>query len=807
MADERSTILIDVEVNTEDTAQKLGEVVKEISELRTEQKNLTKELQESDEVDAEKARRLAEVQNELKRLKNEQKEYTSILQNESSVANSYGDSLDEQRRKLSDMQKAYDSLSASWRDSSAGQAFKKQLDDQYNSVLELEQATGRHQRNVGNYPNVVADAVPALGQLDGALNKMGTSVDELALGGGKAFTSIKANAIALGKAFLTPPIAIIVAVLSAIMLASQKVSEAFKKNDTASTNLDRAFSKLQPISTAISKAFNFIAESIGEVVLGFANLIGKAGEWLEAVGLLPKGFSEASKSAEELVIATDNLEQAERDYAVNSAKRQRDIAELRAKATEADKYSAKERQKMLEDAIALEQQNLDEEYKIAEERVRILKETAKQNVDTSDETANEIAKAEADLYKAQETYYSGTRRLQAQLVATRKEIASEQIKINEAEKAEQERISAEEAKRAEEELRALEERENKKNEILRIAKQTAINLIENESERARVLELDRYEQEIEEMQQRYAELGVLTEEEELAKYEHFENLKREHLARMAEIEDEAKLIAEEKKAEEEEKAYEEALERAATEEEKLAIELEREQAHHDELVRMTQEEIALKFASQEEYERAVLESEGKITNIQDQQYKARLQKAQNTMNSINSIIGSMSSIMNAFDNESKESAIAQKALALGEIAVNTGVAIAQGISSAMSVPFPANLAAIATTIATIVANIATAVSTVKSAKFATGGIVGGSNYSGDNVPIQVNSGEMVLNRNQQKNLFEIANTGQVTSGFDYDLLALKMTDAIKQLPAPILDYAEFTAFQERVISLDEQIKL
>lgn len=50
----------------------------------------------------------------------------------------------------------------------------------------------------------------------------------------------------------------------------------------------------------------------------------------------------------------------------------------------------------------------------------------------------------------------------------------------------------------------------------------------------------------------------------------------------------------------------------------------------------------------------------------------------------------------------------QKALALAEIGINTAKAIAAGIASASSVPFPGNIAAIAATIATVVANMASA---------------------------------------------------------------------------------------------------
>lgn len=795
MAEERNTILIDVEVNTEDTAQKLGEVVKEISELRTEQKNLTKELQESDEVDAEKAKRLAEVQSELRRLKNEQKEYTSILQNESAIANNYGDSLDEQRRKLSDMQKAYDSLSASWRNSSAGEAFKKQLDEQYDSVIELEKATGRHQRNVGNYPEVMGGAVKGFGNLDGAIAQVSDAFNGLSANGIKGLGGLAGAIGNVGKIMLTSPI---LALVGAIVVAFQKLSDAFKKNDEAGTNLDRAFSKLKPITQALGEYFDRLAVTVSNLVLKFSEGVVAVGKFLNKIGLLKGNFEEAAKGAEDLVIAEDNLDQAERDYAVNSAKRQRDIAELRAMAVDSEKYSAEERIKLYEEAIELEQANLDEELKIAQERVRILKETAKQNVDTSDETANEIAKAEASLYKAEETYYTGTRRLQAQLVKAKKEIASEEVAIAKERKKQAEKDQKEADERAKKEAEELAKKEKIKEEIMRTAKETAIALIEDESERARVIELDRFEQEKEDLLKKYEELGILTEEQELAKNELLENLKREHLARMEEIEDEAKLIALEKKAEEDEKKLEEELNKATSEEEKRMLELEQAQAHHDELVRMTQEEIDAKFTSQEEYEKAVKKSENNITDIQKKNALARTLQAKSTLEDIGQAVNAIGGLIDELDLKEEESAKAQKALALAQVAIQSGIAVATAVAECQKLGFPAAIPAVIVAVATIAANIASAVSTINGAKFADGGIVGGSSYAGDNVPIQVNSGEMVLNRNQQKNLFEIANTGQVSTGIDYDLLAMKIGQAIQQMPAPVLVYEEFTNFQENV---------
>lgn len=59
--------------------------------------------------------------------------------------------------------------------------------------------------------------------------------------------------------------------------------------------------------------------------------------------------------------------------------------------------------------------------------------------------------------------------------------------------------------------------------------------------------------------------------------------------------------------------------------------------------------------------------------------------------------------------------------------------------------------------------VAAALSAAKSQKYATGGIVGGTSYTGDRVSASVNSGEMILNKEQQARLFRIAN-GSGTSG-------------------------------------------
>ena len=61
-------------------------------------------------------------------------------------------------------------------------------------------------------------------------------------------------------------------------------------------------------------------------------------------------------------------------------------------------------------------------------------------------------------------------------------------------------------------------------------------------------------------------------------------------------------------------------------------------------------------------------------------------------------------------------------------------------------------------VAALGATVATALAAAKKGgKFANGGIVGGSSFTGDRVTAQVNSGEMILNKAQQARLFKLAN--------------------------------------------------
>ena len=90
-------------------------------------------------------------------------------------------------------------------------------------------------------------------------------------------------------------------------------------------------------------------------------------------------------------------------------------------------------------------------------------------------------------------------------------------------------------------------------------------------------------------------------------------------------------------------------------------------------------------------------------------------------------------------------------------AVEAGVA-ATGKAVSTSKHWIEAIAAVAS-LGAVVATAISAASKPNLQKFAEGGIVSGSSFTGDRVPAMVNSGEMILNKTQQARLFKIANGG------------------------------------------------
>ena len=239
----------------------------------------------------------------------------------------------------------------------------------------------------------------------------------------------------------------------------------------------------------------------------------------------------------------------------------------------------------------------------------------------------------------------------------------------------------------------------------------------------------------------------------------------------------------------------------------------------DEINRIASEKEAQRLAK--EYEDAQKATEAKLKMEKEAEEEAQRiaeqehERAVALREATASMFTSISELIAATSEDEEEATRRGKVLALAEIAFKTGVAIAEGVSSAMAVPFPANLAAIVTTISTVVSNMASAISTVKSAKFAEGGLVTGEGTgTSDSIPAMLSNGESVMTARTTAMFAPVLSAfnqmgGGVPISLAYggtsmgeEMLARAFARGASSLPNPVVDVQEISRVSNRVHILE-----
>lgn len=810
-------IILDIQLDKGSVNADLRATLESLKQLKNEQKELTKAIKEGNDVDGEMSARLLDLKSQIKYTEAQAKGLAATQRVLTADGKKYEDTLNGQRQKLADMQSAYDAMDKEMRDSEGGKAFLAQIKEQHDAVLGLEGATGRMQRNVGNYGDSIKGVIPSVDKFDAALNKMGTSMNDLQQGVGTASKSIVSHFATIGKALITPPLGIIVAILTGIMLIFGKLASAIKKNDDAMTNLQVAFSAFKPIATAIGKIFEGIGVALSKVAVGIANVVTKISS-----ALIP-GFEEASKKVTEYILAVDALEETQRQYTVQNAKDAQEIAKYRAIAAEST--DLEERKKALQSAITLEEEIARRNVEIATKMLELRKEQARQEVDTTDETKNEIARLEAEKIQAETDYYNKKREMAAQIRELNNKINAENAKNH------QEYI-----KRLEAQRKAEEEAEKARQEALKASLENEKALRQQMEDFKASLIKDAGERELIEMQ-----IAGTREIEELKKQlETEQNLTEEGRAILnqliidkqteldTQLKEKADALAEERINEEMQRIAEQEqtkleLRKAIAEENSADMlelqlqELELQQQAELENTILNEEEKYLIVEKYEKLKQALVAETAKKNEEQATQMKMQLSASLQTMaKNASSAFGQMSELLEGYGEENEKASKAAKAFALMQLATDQAISISQTARAMVEAVQGATQAAastgplapvmlavyIAEMVGLVLGAVAGQVASIKQAKgilsgekFESGGIVGGTSFSGDKVVAHVNSGEMILNREQQTRLFDMANYG---GGFDYSGLATALTQAVASLPSPTLQYQEFKDFQNSV---------
>lgn len=695
--EEKTTVVIDIQLDEQGVAEKLAQVNREMATLKSTNQQLRKDVRDGNKTWEEVSTTLAENEAKLKTLKAEQSALSGQVAQSTAKNREFGSSLKEQSALLNDLRNRYQSLSEAQRNSAGGKEMLRQIQDLDAKMKSADGSIGLFQRNVGDYANQVAKISGLFGSAGGAASSLTGKLGLVTKG--------------MGALAATP----LIGVLTLLITIIQKAAAAMKGSEEQTMRWRETMAVFEPLLNAVKNGLSAFAAILIDTVqvaikgvTAAVNGLAKAADWVGRVFGADWGLSRKTEELKAQAAAQRELTKAENEYVINkrawgieTAKIDRDVADLRAKAADKENYTSQQRLDFLQQAIDKETEKATKEKELAEENLRLLRIRAEQTENDA-EMNDKLAQAEIAVVQAD-----------TQLNRTKREMVAQMSELHN--KIRQEGVAA-------------------------------WNAYKEKLKEAR-----------EEMGRLIATLPTL---------EALEKARQDQAANIAK-----------------------AIETLSKAEEQMTVAIREVEQMPD---------ISDKF------EPSALDQFAAA-------YQRNAETIQETSQALSSSFGSVASMYEAMANDESKSeeerakaAQAAKRWSALQIAANAGTAVAKGVASAMDTPFPANIGAIATTLAAILAAIAQA-KALAAEGHAQGGVVGG--YKGatmgpDNTVINARKGEMVLNANQQRQLFDIANGGSMGSSLTASLVA-----ALQAMPAPVLEYSEFARFQGRLVNLNESQKL
>ena len=404
--EEQGTIVLDVKM--EDLIASLGELKAQYDANAT----AMKELKEAGEQDSAEYVKLANTQ---KVLRSEMGQVEKQIQNNIKQERAQKDSLDALRAKLANLNRQYDSMSGMDRMGRQGQELQKKIKGLNDQIMGLEAGTGRFQRNVGNYQS--------------ALQGMSASFTQAGIAAGglnKAIAMLKLS---------NPIIIAVTAAMAGLVGVAKKVGDAFKANEETTNDLKEAMSALNPVTDKVNNMFDKFATGLNYVVrvsidkltytiYELLDGLQQLGNWFGADWHMGDNFMAGSVAARKLQQDENNYIKHKREWVSMSAKLDKEVAELREKSTDKENYTAEQRMKFLDEAIAKEEYKAKIEKKLAEQNLDLLRREAARGANDA-EANDKLAEAEAAVYRAETNLFNVRKSLGKQRQGAAKEIEAE----------------------------------------------------------------------------------------------------------------------------------------------------------------------------------------------------------------------------------------------------------------------------------------------------------------------------------------------------------------------------------------------
>ena len=849
--------ILNIRVRYDDAIRKIAEYRSQLDVLQKREQTLKDDL---------KAGRISREQYNLKlsETKIATQQYNDAIrmlnkqvQNQLKLEKEQEGSLVALRAELSNATAAYDALSREEREGTKGKELQNHINAITEELKEAEEETQRFYRNVGNYEAAILKAAQSNIPFLDSIIKMQTE-----LGGVKqAFNVGKTAVIGFSKqllALLTNPI---VAILASIAAAIMLVSKAINSSEEASNRWNIITA---PLSRSLDFLLNIVQRLAGgilSVVESGAKMIGwiaKMAEKLPGIGKYIRDINDANREAIKLAKEEAAIAKQARTDQVQNAKDQLEVARLRQQAKDKEKFTAEERLAFVKQANKLEEEQAKRNVDLATREFELLRKRSEW-AENDAETNDKLAELEAAKYNAEKEYFSKTMELLEQENTIRGEIVTVQKAVAEKVAAIKEKEREEIRKAEDEALKIVKDAQEKQFietkrvyerqiEDLRIRLRTEIGLtatmrqalnqqiIALEQQNNDALQQLSEEQLMKEMENRQKLISLQLESVKAGSEQEYQ-LKMQQLVAQRDVELRQKELTEQMKLAITEK-YNKEIDDLSVQHENdtakkqadaLKLRLDNELAEAKlngdselELLRMQeQQKLELKDSLRRmgeegdaEFRARQLAADQEYLDAKQAVIDKEVEMQQNKGESLSVLAGNLSDLLEQAAGDNENMAQLAKILAIAEVSIAQGVAIAKAVETATrsSATWIDMLAAIGTVVASVTTVMGKAMKSVKSAKFAQGGKVEGpGSGTSDSIPAMLSNGESVMTAaatsmfapllsafNQIGGGIPINVTASSNQALGEDMLAKAVAKGMMMAPAPVVSVEEFTSVANRV---------
>ena len=849
--------ILEIKVRYDKAITKIAEYSTELDKLKAREKQLKEDVSKG-RIEREKYNlMMAETKIAAKEYTESIRVLNKQIQNERKEQTEMEGSLVRLRAELSNLTAAYDRLSRVEREGVKG----KELQDKINAITDelkgAEEETQRFYRNVGNYEAAILKAAQSNIPFLDSIIKMQTE-----LGGVKqAFNVGKTAVIGFSKQLLAllknPIVAILASIAAAIMLVSKAINsseEASNRWNIITAPLSRSLDFLLNIVQRLAGGILSVVES-GAKMIGW---IAKMAEKLPGIGKYIRDINDANREAIKLAKEEAAIAKQARTDQIQNAKDQLEVARLRQQAKDKEKFTAEERLAFVKQANKLEEEQAKRNVDLATREFELLRKRSEW-AENDAETNDKLAELEAAKYNAEKEYFSKTMELLEQENTIRGEIVTVQKAVAEKVAAIKEKEREEIRKAEDEALKIVKDAQEKQFietkrvyerqiEDLRIRLRTEIGLtatmrqalnqqiIALEQQKNDALQQLSEEQLMKEMENRQKLISLQLESVKAGSEQEYQ-LKMQQLVAQRDVELRQKELTEQMKLAITEK-YNKEIDDLSVQHENdtakkqadaLKLRLDNELAEAKlngdselELLRMQeQQKLELKDSlrrmeeeSDAEFRARQLAADQEYLDAKQAVIDKEVEMQQNKGESLSVLAGNLSDLLEQAAGDNENMAQLAKILAIAEVSIAQGVAIAKAVETATrsSATWIDMLAAIGTVVASVTTVMGKAMKSVKSAKFAQGGKVEGpGSGTSDSIPAMLSNGESVMTAaatsmfapllsafNQIGGGIPINVTASSNQALGEDMLAKAVAKGMMMAPAPVVSVEEFTSVANRV---------